>query len=90
MTNDFDNRTRVYINWAQFRPRGWRGWISVAGFLAVAVAVLALIAIVASTLLFVALIVGLGSAVAFFLGNLFSGKSREVGPYKGNWDDARD
>ncbi|NOT42021.1 MAG: hypothetical protein HOP13_16195 [Alphaproteobacteria bacterium] len=79
---------RVTINWAQFRPRGWRGWIAAAGFLAVAIAVLALIAIIASTLLVVALIVGLGSAAAFFIGNLFRGKKREVGPYRGNWDDA--
>jgi hypothetical protein len=79
---------RVYINWAQFKPRGWRGWIAAAGFLAVAIAVLALIAIVASTLLVVALVVGLGSAAAFLIGNLFRGKKREVGPYRGNWDDA--
>ncbi|MFM9864526.1 MAG: hypothetical protein ACKVRO_13055 [Micropepsaceae bacterium] len=79
---------RVTINWAQFRPQGWRGWITAAGFLAVAIAVLALIAIIASTLLVVALIVGLGSAAAFFIGNLFRGKKREVGPYRGNWDDA--
>lgn len=79
---------RVTINWAYFKPRGWRGWLSAAGVLAVAVAVLALIAIVASTLLVVALIVGAASAVAFFIGNLFRRKGREVGPYRGNLDDA--
>ncbi len=79
---------RVTINWAHFKPRDWRGWVGAAGFLAVAVAVLALIAIVASTLLVVALIVGLGSAAAYFIGNLFRRKGREVGPYRGNWDDA--
>ena len=31
---------RVTINWAYFKPRGWRGWLSAAGVLAVAVAVL--------------------------------------------------
>ena len=86
--NDPRDLPRVTINWAHFKPRGWRGWLSVAGFLAVAVAVLALIAIVASTLLIVALIVGAGSAVVWFFGNLFRRKGREVGPYKGNWDDA--
>ena len=79
---------RVTINWAQFQPRGWRAWIAAAGFLAVAVAVLALIAIVASTLLVVALIVGIASAAAWFIGNLFRRKGREVGQYRGNWDDA--
>ena len=79
---------RVTINWERVRPVGWRGWIAAAGFLAVAVAVLALIAIVASTLLVVALIVGLGSAAAWLIGSLFRRKGREVGPYRGNWDDA--
>jgi hypothetical protein len=79
---------RVSINWHYLRPKGWRGWIAAAGFLAVAVAVLALIAVVASTLLVIALIVGLGSAAAYFIGNLFRRKGREVGPYRGNWDDA--
>ncbi len=79
---------RVTINWTQFRPQGWRGWIAAAGFLAIAIAVLALIAIIASTLLVVALIVGIGSAAAWFIGNLFRRKGREVGPYRGNWDDA--
>jgi hypothetical protein len=86
--NDPRDLPRVSINWAYFKPRGWRGWLSAAGFLAVALGVLALIAIVASTLLVVALIVGAGSAAAFFIGNLFRRKGREVGPYKGNLDDA--
>ena len=79
---------KVTINWAYFRPQGWRGWIAAAGFLAVAIAVLALIAIVASTLLVVALVVGLGSAAAFFIGNLFRRKGREVEQCRGTWDDA--
>ena len=29
---------RVTVNWTQFRPQGWRGWIAAAGFLAVAIA----------------------------------------------------
>jgi len=77
---------RVTINWAHFRPQGWRGWIAAAGFLAVAVAVLALIAIIASTLFVVALVVGAGSAAVWFVGNLFRRKGREVGPYRGNYD----
>ena len=84
--NDPRDLPRVTINWAHFRPRGWRGWLTAAGFLAVAVAALALIAIVASTLLVVALIVGAASAVAFFIGNLFRRKGRDVGPYRGNYD----
>jgi hypothetical protein len=84
--NEQQDIPRVTINWAHFKPRGWRGWLSVAGFLAVAVAVLALIAVVASTLLLVALVVGAGSAVAFFIGNLFRRRGREVEPYRGNWD----
>jgi hypothetical protein len=77
---------RVTINWAHFRPKGWRGWVGAAGFLAVAVAVLALIAIIASTLFVVALVVGAASGAAWFVGNLFRRKGREVGPYRGNYD----
>ena len=77
---------RVSINWSYFKPKGWRQWLAASGFLAVAVGVLALVAIVASTLLVVALIVGAGSAVAFFIGNLFRRKGRDVGQYRGNYD----
>ena len=86
MTDPRDDLPRVSINWSYFRPKSWRDWLAAAGFLAVAVAALALIAVVASTLLIVALIVGVGSAAAWFIGNLFRRKGRDVGPYRGNYD----
>ena len=57
--------------------------------LALSIAALALIAIVASTLFVIALVVGAGAAAAWFVGNLFRGrKGRGVGPYRGNNSDA--
>jgi len=87
MTNPYE-RPRVYVNWERVRPAGWRGWVAAIGFLAVGIAVLALIAIVASTLFVIALVVGAGAAAAWFIGNLFRGgrKGRDVGPYRGNTD----
>jgi hypothetical protein len=82
----YDDRPRIMINWNAVRPKGWRGWLTAAGVAAAALGVLALIAIVASTLLIIALIVGAGSAIAFFVGNLFRRKGRDVGPYRGNYD----
>ncbi|MEQ1866816.1 MAG: hypothetical protein ABL996_19435 [Micropepsaceae bacterium] len=80
---------RISINWSHFRPRTWRDWFTVAGFVAFAIAVFALIAIVASTLLVVALIVGTVTAASLFIGNLFRRpRGRDVEPYQGNNYDA--
>lgn len=70
---------RVSINWEYLRPKTWRDWLRATG-------ALALIAIIASTLLVIALVVAVGSAIAWFVGNVFRRKGREVGPYKGNYD----
>ena len=85
MTDPYD-RPRIYINWQQVRPNSWRAWLVAIGFVALAIAVLALVAVIASTLFVVAVVVGLASALAWFVGNLFRRRSREIGPYRGNHD----
>jgi hypothetical protein len=77
---------RIYINWDYARPRTWRGWVAAIALAALGVAALALIAVVATTVFVIALIVGAGAAAAWFVGNLFRRKRRDVGPYRGNYD----
>jgi hypothetical protein len=86
MTNPYDDPPRIYINWQRIRPSGWRGWAYAIGFVAVGFAALALIAIVASTLFAIALVAALVSAIALVIGNIFRGRRRDVGPYRGNTD----
>ena len=76
-------RPRVYVNWNNVRPKTLRGWTTLVGFAALAFAALALIAVIASTLFFIAIVVVVVSAVAFFIGNAFRWRSgRSVQPYK--------
>jgi hypothetical protein len=86
MSGPYD-RPRVTINWAQVRPKTLRGWTTLVGGVAVGFAVLALVAVIASTLFAVALIVALVAAVAFFIGNIFRGRKsrRSVEPYRGDF-----
>ena len=83
-----NDRPRVYINWQQARPVGWRAWAAAIGFVAVAFAVIALIAVIASTVFAIALVVALIAAVTFFVGNIFRGwrwrSRRDIEPYRGN------
>ena len=82
MNGPYD-RPRVYINWSNARPKTLRGWTALVGFAALAFAGLALVAVIASTLFFVALVVVIVSAVAFFIGNLFRRRPRRsVQPYQ--------
>ena len=87
MSGPYD-RPRVYINWSRARPATWRGWVAAIGFVAIAFVVLALVAVIASTVFAIALVVALIAALAFFIGNIFRGgrPKRDVGPYRGNYD----
>jgi hypothetical protein len=77
------DRPRVYVSWNNVRPKTLRGWTALVGFAALAFAALALIAVIASTLFFVALVVVIVAAVVFFVGNLFRPRPRRgVQPYK--------
>jgi hypothetical protein len=84
--NRYDDRPRIYVNWERVRPAGWRGWLAAIAVAAFALAAFAFIAVVASTLFIVFLVAGAIAAVAFFIGNLFRGRRRDVGPYRGNTD----
>ena len=86
MSGPFDpgDRPRIYLNVPRLRPVGWRGWAAAVGFVAIALAVLALVAVVASTLFAVAIVVALIAIVSVFIGNLFRGRKRDIGPYRGN------
>ena len=83
-----DGRTRIYLNWDAIRPKTWRDWARVVLFVAVGIAVFALVAVIASTLLIGAAIVGAGAAAYLAIANLFRrpSRSRDVGPYQGNYD----
>lgn len=83
-----DGRTRIYINWDAIRPKTGRDWARVLVFVAVGIAALALIAVIASTLLVGAAIVGAAAAAYLAIVNMFrrSSRSRDVGPYQGNSD----
>jgi hypothetical protein len=85
MTDPYD-RPRVYVNWERVRPAGWRGWVSAIALIALGIAVFALVAVIASTVFVIAAIVGAGAAIAWFIGNLFRRRNRDVGPYRGNYD----
>ena len=82
------DRPRVYINWQRVRPVGWRAWLAAVGFVAVAFAALALVAVIASTVFVIAIVVAFGAAIAFFIGNIFRDwrSKRDIAPYRG--DDA--
>lgn len=83
-----DGRTRIYVNWHAVRPKTWRDWASVVLFVAAGIAVFALVAVIASTLLIGAAIVGASAAAYLYIANLFRRRrsGREVGPYQGNYD----
>jgi Na+/melibiose symporter-like transporter len=85
MTDPYD-RPRIYINWERVRPVGWRGWLAAIGFTALAIAMFALVAFIASTLFAIGLIAAVIAAVALFIVNLFRSRKRDVGPYRGNYD----
>ena len=86
MSGPYD-RPRVTINWAHVLPRTLRGWATLVGGVAVGFAVLALVAVIASTLFVVALVVAVAAAIAFFIGNIFGGRKsrRSVQPYRGDF-----
>ncbi|MEQ1753053.1 MAG: hypothetical protein ABL973_02850 [Micropepsaceae bacterium] len=85
MTDSHD-RPRIYINWARVRPATWRDWVVAVCWLAVAIAVLALIMAVASTLFIIGIIVSIVSAAVWFIGNIFQRRGRDVTPYQGDPD----
>lgn len=84
--NHQDNGTRIYINWAQLRPRTLRGWMAALAFVLVAIFVSALFAAIASTLLIIAAVIAVFSTVTWFVGSLFRRRSRDVVPYRENYD----
>lgn len=77
---------RITINWDHARPRTWQGWVAAVALVAFGIAAFALIAVVASTLFVIALVVGAGAAASYFIGNLFRRRSggRDIGPYRGD------
>lgn len=87
MSDPYD-RPRVYINWDRARPTTLRGWLAAVAVVALGIAVFALVAVLASTLFVVAVVVGLISAVTWYISNLFRRRKprREIGPYRGNYD----
>lgn len=85
MNNPYD-RPRIYINWSRVRPKSMRGWLTLIGYGVVAIALIVLIAAIASTLLAIMLVVALVSAVWWFLTGLFTRRSRDVQPYRGDTD----
>lgn len=88
MSGPFDpgDRPRIYLNFSRMRPVGWRAWVGAIGFVAIALAVLALVAVVASTLFAIAIVVAVVAIISVFIGNLFRGRRRDVGPFRGNYD----
>ena len=86
MSGPYD-RPRVTINWSHVLPKTLRGWTTFVGFNAVAFVVLSVIAVIASTLFAVALVIALVAAIALFVGNLFRGgrSRRSVQPYRGDF-----
>ena len=83
-----DGRTRIYLNWDAIRPKTWRDWARVIVFVAVGIALIALVAVIASTLLIGAAVVGTGAALYLAIANLFRRRphGRSVEPYQGNYD----
>ncbi len=84
--NGQDSGTRIYINWSQLRPRTLRGWMAALAFVLVAIFVSALFAAIASTLLIIAAVIAVFSTVTWFVGSLFRRRSRDVVPYRENYD----
>lgn len=80
----YNDRPRIYFNWDKARPTTLRGWAAAVGFIAIAFGVLALIAVVASTVLAIALVAVLIAGVWFAITNLFRPRRRDVGPYRGD------
>jgi len=85
MTDPYD-RPRIYINWAQVRPATWRDWIRLLCWTAAAIAVLALIMAIASTLLVIGVVVSLVSGLLWFAGSFFRRRGHDVTPYQGDFD----
>lgn len=85
MNNPYD-RPRIYVNWSSVRPRTLRGWLTLIGYGVVAIALIVLIAAIASTLLAIMLVVALISAVWWFVASLFARRNRNVVPYQGDHD----
>lgn len=81
-----NDRPRIYINWSAIRPATWRDWMRVVILAALGIAALALIAVLASTLLVAAIIVGAGAAIYLFIVNLFRRPGRNLSRYQGNPD----
>ena len=77
---------RITINWDYARPRSWQGWVAAVALVAFGIAAFALVAVVASTLFVIALVVGAGAAASYFIGNLFRRRPvrRDIGPYRGD------
>lgn len=84
--NRQDNGTRIYINWDRLRPRTLRGWMAAFAFVLVAIFVSALFAAIASTLLIITAVIAVFSTVTWFVGSLFRRRSRDVVPYRENYD----
>jgi uncharacterized membrane protein YccF (DUF307 family) len=85
MSDPFD-RPRIYINWARVRPTSLRGWLLAAFWLVVALAIVALIMAVASTLFIIGIVVSIVSATVWFISSLFQRRGRDVIPYQDDRD----
>ena len=85
MNNPYD-RPRIYINWSSLRPTTLRGWLTLIGYGVVAIALIVLIAAIASTLLAIMLVVTLVSGMWWLFASLFTRRSRDVAPYQRNHD----
>jgi MFS superfamily sulfate permease-like transporter len=84
--NDPFDRPRIYVNWARVRPTSLRGWLLAACWLVVAVAVIALIMAVASTLFVIGIVVSIVSAIIWFISSLFQRRGRDVIRYQDDRD----
>ena len=85
MSDPYD-RPRIYINWARVRPATWRDWLLAFCWLMVAIAVLALIITVASTLFVIGIVVSIVSTAVWFISSLFQRRGRDVTPYRDDYD----
>ena len=63
-----------------------RGWMAALAFVLVAIFVSGLFAAIASTLLIIAAVIAVFSTVTWFVGSLFRRRSRDVVPYRENYD----
>ena len=85
MTHPYD-RPRIYINWERVRPATWQDWLRAFVWLTIAIAVLALIMAVASTLFIIGIVVSIVSATVWFISSLFQRRGRDVIPYQDDQD----